>query len=239
MKNITNQHKGIIGTVLLHCLLLFCFFFFGFKTPLPLPPEEGIEIDMGGGGGGGSSEPMDVKPANSSTEEYVTQNVEESYSVSDKKEKKVTPSEPVKPVPVVNQIALYKKGSNSSGNGTGNGSGNGSGVGPGSGSGDGGGNGSGHGTGTGAGRGPGFSLTGRQAKSLPAPEINNVQGSVVVRIKVDQSGKVVDAEAISKGSTIASVKVWRKCEEFALKAKFSPKPDAPEVQQGSITYIIE
>jgi hypothetical protein len=74
---------------------------------------------------------------------------------------------------------------------------------------------------------------------LPAPEINNVQGKVVVRITVDPSGKVVDAEAVSKGSTIANAKVWKKCEDFAMKAKFSAKPDAPEVQMGTITYIIE
>jgi hypothetical protein len=151
--------------------------------------------------------------------------------------------------PQVNTQALYNKNNNkkSQGSGTGQGTGNGSGTGPGSGSGTGGGNGSGTGPGNGSGTGPGngtghnanFSLAGRSAKTLPAPDFNNVQGKVVVRIKVDPSGKVVDAEAISRGTTIANTKIWKKCEEFALRAKFSPKPDAPEVQQGTITYIIE
>jgi hypothetical protein len=209
----------------------------GFKTPLPLPPEEGIEIDMGGGGGGGSSDPENIKSTPSSDEDYVTQNTEESNAISTSKVKKVKTE--TKTEPVVDSRLMYKKGSNSGGNGTGNGSGNGSGYGPGNGSGTGGGDGSGVGPGKGPGSGPGFSLTGRTAKSLPAPDFNNVQGKVVVRIKVDPSGKVVDAEAISRGSTIANTKIWKKCEEFALRAKFSPKPDAPEVQQGTITYIIE
>jgi hypothetical protein len=233
MAKLSNQNKGILGTVLFHALILLCFLFMGFKTPLPLPPEEGIEIDMGGGGGG-SSEPVNVKSTPSSEEEYATQNNEESSSLSSNKVKK-TKTETKASDPVVDPRLIYKKGSHSNGNGTGTGSGNGSGTGPGSGSGDGGGNGSGHGPGN----GPGFSLTGRSAKSLPAPQINNVQGKVVVRIKVDPSGKVIDAEAISKGSTIANTKVWKKCETEAMKAKFSAKPDAPSVQQGTITYIIE
>ncbi len=239
MIKITNQHKGIIGTVLFHCLLLLCFFFMGFKTPLPLPAEEGIEIDMGGGGGGGSSEPANVNSVSSSEEDYATQNTEESNAITNNNKVKKTNTEAKVPERVVNQALLYKKGSNSGGTGTGTGTGNGTGYGPGSGSGDGGGNGSGHGPGNGGGRGPGFSLKDRTAKSLPAPDFSNVQGKVVVRIKVDPAGRVVDAEAISRGSTIANTKVWKKCEEFALKSKFSAKADAPEIQQGTITYVIE
>jgi hypothetical protein len=232
MKKISNQNKGIIGTALFHALLLLCFLFMGFKTPLPLPPEEGIEIDMGGGGGG-SSDPENVKPTPSSEEEYVTQDNEASSAISNSKVKK-TKTE-TKADPVVDPRLIYKKGSNTNGTGTGVGPGNGSGIGPGSGSGTGGGTDG----GIGPNKGPSFSLSNRSAKSLPAPEINNVQGKVVVRIKVDPSGKVVDAEAVSKGSTIANAKVWKKCEDFAMKAKFSAKPDAPEVQMGTITYIIE
>ncbi|MEI6347687.1 MAG: hypothetical protein WCP69_07050 [Bacteroidota bacterium] len=232
MKKISNQNKGIIGTALFHALLLLCFLFMGFKTPLPLPPEEGIEIDMGGGGGG-SSDPVNVKPTPSSEDEYVTQDNEASSAISNSKVKKTKTETKVDPV--VDPRLIYKKGSNTNGTGTGVGPGNGSGIGPGSGGGTGGGTDG----GIGPNKGPGFSLNGRSAKSLPAPEINNVQGKVVVRIKVDPSGKVVDAEAVSKGSTIANAKVWKKCEDFAMKAKFSAKPDAPEVQMGTITYIIE
>lgn len=237
MIKITNQHKGIFGTVVFHCVLLLCFFLFGFKTPLPLPEEIGTEIDMGGGGGGGSSEPSKVN-STPSDDNFATQNTEESSSISTSKVKKVNTETKVVD-PVVNTALLYKKGSNTGGTGTGTGPGNGSGVGPGNGSGTGGGNGSGVGPGTGPGKGPGFSLKDRTAKSLPAPDFNNVQGKVVVRIKVNPAGVVIDAEAISKGSTISNTRVWKKCEDFALKAKFSAKPDAPDVQQGTITYIIE
>lgn len=233
MLKLDNNHKGIIGTVLFHGLLLLCFFFMGFKTPLPLPEEIGTEIDMGGGGGG-SSEAAETTPTPSTEDEYATQNSEDNNSITKTNVKK-TKTETKETQPEVNKLLLYKKGSNTNGNGTGTGSGNGSGVGSGNGSGSG----TGDGPGNGPGNGPGFSLKGRSAKTLPAPDFNNVTGKVVVRIKVDPTGKVVDAEAISKGSTIASSKVWKKCEEYALKSKFSAKPDAPEVQQGTITYFIE
>jgi len=238
MIKITNQQKGIIGTTLFHVVLLLCFLFMGFKTPLPLPAEEGLEIDMGGGGGGGSSEPANVNSTPTTEDNYVTQNSEESNAISENKVKK-TKTETKVVEPVVRQELLYKKGSNSGGTGTGTGPGNGSGYGPGNGSGTGGGTGSGIGTGDGPGRGPGFSLKDRTAKSLPAPDFNKVQGKVVVRIKVDPTGKVIDAEAISKGSTIANTRVWKKCEDSAMKSKFSAKADAPDVQQGTITYIFE
>ncbi len=238
MIKITNQHKGIIGTALFHIVILLCFLFMGFKTPLPLPAEKMIEIDMGGGGGGGSSEPVNVNSTPAPEESYASQNSEESSAITETKTKK-TKTETKVVEPVVRQELLYKKGSNSGGTGTGNGSGNGSGYGPGNGSGTGGGTGSGVGPGVGSGHGPGFSLKDRTAKSLPAPDFSNVQGKVVVRIKVDPSGKVIDAEAISKGSTIANTRVWKKCEEYAMKSKFSAKADAPDVQQGTITYVIE
>jgi len=233
MLKLNNNHKGIIGTVLFHGLLLLCFFFMGFKTPLPLPEEIGTEIDMGGGGGG-STESEITKPAASNPEEYATQNSEETDAI-DKKTKTVKKTVETKQVErKVDERFIYKK-SNTSGSGTGNGNGTGSGSGTGKGTGDG----SGVGSGNGPNSGPGYSLKDRKAKSLPAPDFSNVQGKVVVRIRVNQSGTVVDAEAISTGSTIANNKVWKKCEEYALRAKFSAKPDAPEVQQGTITYIIE
>ncbi len=234
MLKLNNQHKGIIGTVVFHLFLLLCFFFMGFKTPLPLPEEIGTEIDMGGGGGGSSSADVS-QPSSTDSEDLATNDSEESETIHTSKNKVVKKNVENKIIePKVDERAIFKK-SNKNGSGNGNGSGTGDGNGTGNGTGDGSGNGPGHGPGN----GPGFSLAGRNAKNLPAPDFNNVQGKVVVRIKVDQTGKVIDAEAVSKGSTIANVRVWKKCEEYALKAKFSAKPDAPDVQQGTITYIIE
>jgi hypothetical protein len=243
MIKIDNKYKGICGTILLHTVLILCLVFMAFKQPVPLPVEEKIELEMesdGGGGGGGSSDiPEETSAATTTETDYVTDNSPDQDNVIAKNSVANNKVVSVKNDRVIDPRLVYKKGSHTNGTGTGDGSGNGSGTGPGSGSGDGGGNGSGHGPGNGSGNGPGFSLKDRTAKSLPAPDFSNIQGKVVVRIKVDPTGKVIDAEAISKGSTIANTRVWKKCEDFALKSKFSPKPDAPSVQQGTITYIIE
>ncbi len=233
----SNQIKGFLGTILVHALLLLLFIFFGFKTPLPLPPEEGIEIDMGSGSSGSKSSSAEIKEPQPETEEAnATQNSEEAPTLSknDNKEKteRTEKKEVKKEEPKVDERLLYKKGKSHQGDG--NSDGEGDGKGKGNKKGDGIGDGS-----PGLGKGTGFSLTGRNAKNLPAPSFSNVQGVVVVRIKVDRSGKVVNAEAISKGSTIANTKIWKTCEEYALKAKFSAKDDASEVQMGTITYVIQ
>lgn len=234
-----NDITGLVSAVVFHALLLLCLFLFGFKTPLPLPEEQGIEIDMGGGGGGSSApQPVVAKPQTSTNTNYLTQNTEDAGEIySNKVDKKTDDEVEKKPEQVVDNRLIYRPGANKTlgkGDGTGDGSGQGSGKGDGSGSGSGGGIGS----GTGGGNGPSFSLSGRKSRLLPAPDIANAQGSVVVRIKVDRDGNVIDAEAISRGSTIANTQVWRKCEEFARKSKFDAKPDAPEIQMGTITYVI-
>ncbi len=242
MKVKSPQIKGIVGTIIVHALLLLCFFFFGFKTPLPLPAEQGIEIDMGGGGGGSASSSEiieETQPSNS--ENNATQDIEEAPSLT-KTEKPVITKKDISTEkkieePKIDSRLLYKKGKGKKGSGEGDGDG--SGIGNGKGTGKGNGIGDGDGDGIGPGKGPGFSLTGRSAKLLPKPSFDNVQGKVVVRIKVDRNGKVIDAEAISKGSTIANTKIWKVCEEYAMKAKFSAKSDAAEVQMGTITYVIQ
>ncbi len=232
-----NDIKGIIATFAFHALLLICFLFlFGFKTPLPLPQEEGIEIDLGGGGGG-SSAPVEITKPVPNNNNYATQNSEDAVSLNNNKTNKVTTEVKEVKEQVIDPKFIYKPGNNSkagNGNGNGNGNGDGSGTGPGKGTGQG----DGDGSGIGHDSGPSFSLNGRKARSLPTPKITNAQGKVVVRIKVDREGNVVDAEAISRGTTIANSQVWRVCEDFALKSKFDAKPDAAEIQMGTITYII-
>ncbi len=83
----------------------------------------------------------------------------------------------------------------------------------------------------------GYNLTGRGAKTIPRPlYTENVEGKVVVTIKVDRDGNVIKAEAGAIGTTINNPDAWKNCEEAALKAKFGAKPDAPEIQKGTITY---
>jgi outer membrane biosynthesis protein TonB len=162
----------------------------------------------------------------------------------------------VKPQPVqpkVNQGALYK-GSNKSGSqgtatsGTGDqgtkdgdpnslypGKGNGQG-----GDGSGGGKGDGIGPGTGTGNGPGFSynLAGRKVFAPPRIFDNSQEtGKVVVEIKVDKYGNVLDAIPGARGSTTTSSNLFKKAKEAALKAKFNASPDGTEEQRGTITFV--
>ncbi len=101
--------------------------------------------------------------------------------------------------------------------------------------------GSGTGTsGTGSGSGPGnisYDLGGRGFISLPKPDYNyQVDGKVVVDVSVDRAGKVVQAIPGTKGSTTLNENLLRIAKEAALKATFNPKPDAPVIQKGTITY---
>lgn len=105
------------------------------------------------------------------------------------------------------------------------------------GSGDGTGTGFGNGTGSGSGSGASFDLSGRTSKYLPKPEYTiREQGTVVVRIWVSKDGFVTRAEAGARGTTTSSDALFKLATKAALKAKFSPNPNAPEEQKGSITY---
>lgn len=160
---------------------------------------------------------------------------------------------PQPPQPQVNTAALYK-GSKKSGaqgtatTGTGDqgtkdgdpnslypGKGNGQG-----GNGSGGGQGDGIGPGTGSGSGPGFSynLGGRKIFTPPRIYDNSQEtGKVIVDIKVDKYGNVIDATPGARGSTTTSSNLYKKAKEAALKAKFNASPDGVEEQRGTITFI--
>lgn len=83
-----------------------------------------------------------------------------------------------------------------------------------------------------------FSLEGRNLRgSLPEPKYDvQEEGTVVVEIIVDRSGKVIGANPKLRGSTTQNPDLWRVAKEAALMARFNTKPDAAEKQVGSITY---
>ncbi|MFA7446566.1 MAG: energy transducer TonB [Flavobacteriaceae bacterium] len=119
----------------------------------------------------------------------------------------------------------------SGGSGTGSGGGHGSGQGLGTGSGYGTGSGSGSGSGTGN-----YTLAGRKAVALPKPQYNcNEEGTVVVDISVDRTGKVIVAKA-GRGTTNMAKCLTDVAEKAALQAKFDPSTTASEKQVGTITY---
>jgi outer membrane biosynthesis protein TonB len=93
------------------------------------------------------------------------------------------------------------------------------------------------GAGTGSGIGVSFSLDGRRSLSLPLPTYNQqVDGRVIVEIRVNREGRVTQVREGMPGSTTLNPDLLRIAREAALRATFERKPDAPEVQVGTITY---
>ncbi|MFA7115712.1 MAG: TonB family protein [Bacteroidales bacterium] len=76
--------------------------------------------------------------------------------------------------------------------------------------------------------------------NLPTPnyDVEN-EGEVVVKIKVDQYGKVIDASIDLKGTTVTDNTLWKAAIKAAKKAEFNISSSAPTVQLGSITYIFK
>jgi colicin import membrane protein len=92
------------------------------------------------------------------------------------------------------------------------------------------------GTGTGD-KGISYSLAGRGVLALPPPKYDyQEEGKVVVEVKVDRSGKVVQANPGGKGSNTLNPDLLRIAKEAAMKASFQVKQDAPAIQIGTITY---
>ncbi|MFI5140381.1 MAG: energy transducer TonB [Sphingobacteriales bacterium] len=99
----------------------------------------------------------------------------------------------------------------------------------------------GEGTGKGPGRGDltGFDLKGRSIVYSPKPEKCNSTGKVVIGIKVDRSGKVIEATFKRFASTVFDECNKTNALNAARKATFNPDPNAPEIQEGSKTYIFK
>jgi TonB family protein len=89
----------------------------------------------------------------------------------------------------------------------------------------------------GKGHGISFSLGDRGAKFLDRPAATfTEQGTVVVRIEVNPSGKVTNARVFAKGTTVVSENLRHMAVQSAKNSLFSAEPTAPAVQIGTITY---
>lgn len=65
-------------------------------------------------------------------------------------------------------------------------------------------------------------------------------GTVVVKIKVNQSGAVVEAIPGEVGTTITDKTLWNAARKVAMEAKFSPTTDLTKTTQyGTITYVFK
>lgn len=85
----------------------------------------------------------------------------------------------------------------------------------------------------------GISLTGRKIVTKPCPvNDSKEEGTVVVTIKVNKEGKVVEADPNGRGTTTSSSVLKSKARQAALCAKFSPSEMFDE-QVGNITFKFE
>lgn len=217
------------------------------QTPEPMPPQEQTET------------PVVVDETDDAPDAVVTQPKELPKKTEPKKtvEKPVV-TKPVETPPVekprqADQKSLFKKrntttdesgygsgeapGNQGSQDGSPDGSANGNGNGYGTGgSGGGVGNGNGRGTGSGSGDGISYDLKGRSIQRKPVIEDQSKEtGKVVVAIVVDRNGRVTKAMPNQRGTTTLNAALLEKAKQGALETRFTPKPDGPEEQYGTIT----
>lgn len=64
-------------------------------------------------------------------------------------------------------------------------------------------------------------------------------GTVVVTIKVDQYGNVIEAIPGAEGTTVTDKNLWNEARIAAMKTTFNQSADAPAIQTGTITYIFK
>lgn len=260
-----NKIYGIIGTVVFHAIVLVLLFTLCFRTPLPLPGEAGVEVNLGmyaQGLGHEANQPEETETvketpkaeeqkieANDVVEEDIVSEDDEAPSIEqpqeeteeaveepenkeeivEEKQEEIIPEEK----PVVNQRAMFQVPKNdkathaTEGDEKGDGEkgianglkdieryeGNG-----------------------GSGNGPSYDLGGRGAKSIASPSKEfEEEATIVVDIKVDREGRVVEA-SIGKGTNTAVSHMLESALRAAKNSIFNKDENAPEIQSGTITY---
>ncbi len=245
MNTSSINKNSLIATIVFHVIVILLLLFLALRVPLPLPGEKGILVNFGTTDeGAGFTEPNQQQQQvpvqqEKSEESNLTQDFEDAPVIQHKEikkprkeEQRVQQTQRTEEQRTVNQNALFpgNQSSNSQSEGEGTGMGN-------QGNPEGDPNAISH-QGSTDGGGNSYSLGGRGLKgALPRPIYpGNEQGKVVVEIFVDRYGNVVKANPGIKGSTILSKNYLDAALQAAMKAKFEPKPDAPELQRGTITY---
>ncbi|PXX31602.1 hypothetical protein C7972_101440 [Arenibacter sp. ARW7G5Y1] len=83
-----------------------------------------------------------------------------------------------------------------------------------------------------------YSLVDRRHSSLPIPIYTCIEGGkVVINIKVDPLGKVIEADVNKKSSSTLNGCLVENAIEYALKSKFNTGVKAE--QMGTITYLFQ
>ncbi|MBI1316781.1 hypothetical protein GC167_07995 [bacterium] len=244
-----EQRKAALISIGVHAVVTVLFVFFGLSYLEP-KPEAGIAIAFGNtadaGGAGEIVQESRSNPTSDPTEpeeEMATQDHIETVSVPDKPKKpnpdqpKTETQKPTEPERTPDQRLrdLMKPGGAGTGQGQGIGSGDGKQGSP-DGTGDQQGQGGGNGT-----QG-GYSLGGRKPRSLPEPVYDcDAQGRVVVKIRVNQSGKVVYTDPganIPNGpqSTTTAQCLLDRAKAAALQTTWQSSTEGAEEQAGYIVY---
>jgi protein TonB len=244
-----NSRSGLIGTILVHLLLLLMFLSFGMTYQDPPEPNEGSMMINFGTSDEGSGEveseeaastptenvtPSENTNASAAEEQVLTQNSTEAPVINSSE---TQAEETVKEEQVASHDLLhlldeaYKADRNAEAGGQGESEGT-------KNQGDPNGNPDTHGTSP-SGNSIGYSLgVGRGKVSFKKPE-NPTQedGKVVVDIWVNQSGKVVRAKTGARESTTLNPTLLKKAEEAAYKAIFKKDENAPFEQKGTMTFV--
>lgn len=88
---------------------------------------------------------------------------------------------------------------------------------------------------------PNARLKGRSVNgNIPSPFYNSQDhGKIVVKIWVDNYGKVQKAVPGADGTTVTNKELWTAARNAAMSTVFSKSADAPSLQEGEITYIFK
>lgn len=260
-----NKWIGYATTIFVHAILLLLLWWAMLHPPDPPIQYGGIELsmalgqpDMGGPNDEPVANPTPVEPTPepvTPVEQVVTQDMEEvgvtAKKVEEKKKIDIKKTEkpiedPIEKPRIADTKSLFKKKTTATSEG-----GNGDGIIPGNegrkdgvegGSPDGNGIGNGLG-GSGGGSGNtdgfgGFVLAGRALAHKPEVNDNSREtGKVVVGITVDRNGRVTKVQPGLKGTTTLNPTLIEKAKQGAMDARFSPKPDGPEEQFGTMTFV--
>jgi outer membrane biosynthesis protein TonB len=245
-QNAEKTHKvtSMVITIVFHALLIGLLLTLFLRPPNPpLGQEETMmaislgEPDQGGPDNTPAAEQPEVvasNPENSNEENILTSDAEEAPVVKTNPEKKNTTekiqtnTKTEEAQPKVNDKALFKGNRT---NGDPNSQGMGDGDVPGNqGDPDGSENGDPHGIVGGEGH-----LKGRVIKYKPNYDSKSkTTGTVYVTIYVDRNGNVTKAEPGARGTTTTDPELWQIARRVAMDTKYSPKPDAPALQVGTI-----
>lgn len=240
-----NSRSGVIGTVVVHLLLLLLFISAGMPYQDPPPENEGAMMINFGTTDTGSGDETPTEPASSASEnvtpnessaaeDVLTQNNAEAPVVNSSPTQEQTDLKPAEEKPVVsenlsNAMDALTNSEKAKSEGEKEGEGD---------QGDVNGDPNSKGTSTVGGSGIGFDLGGRGKMSFKKPE-NPTQedGKVVVEIWVNRDGKVLKAKTGARGSTTTNPILQQKAKEAALKAKFKRDENAPFEQKGTKTFV--